>query len=377
MRKSTLKDTALPEFIAIKGKCLGYSVFRGFAALKDLAEISKADIFDQQKNPLGTQRNLSEAHARKAYQYVSERENAFFPEIVLNLRDSSYIRVQKLEPRAQATVYRLTFAKDPRKVGTIVISRLDGNHRIWFADGKQKNFGPIDRPVSFCLLQVNDLKRELELFRDINDNQMGMNTSHLQNITARLLGEKALKVTKPALYIVQKLQRDKNSPLFQKLHEGGKVRKGATLTGLSFANLVNAVQDMLSRSAKLSQFPDADAQYEIIKNFWAALKMWLPKAWTRPSDYIIFKGVGLYTVTYLGVEIIDRCLLKGKFDSKHMYAYLKKLPETDILLARKGMAYAGRAGGRKLANDLIADLEDDGEISLSKLQRLILTSQGS
>ncbi len=34
--------------------------------------------------------------------------------------------------------------------------------------------------------------------------------------------------------------------------------------------------------------------------------------------------------------------------------------------------YAGRAGGRKLANDLIANLEEEGEISLNKLQKMIL-----
>ena len=367
----------LPAFVVIRGKCLGYSAYRGFARLKDLAEISKADIFDQAKNPLGTQRNLSTAHARSAYRYVAESENAFYPEIVLNLRDSSYVRIEKLHAATGATLCRIVFEKDPRKVSKTVVSRLDGNHRLWLADGNTKNFPAIDRPVSFCLLEVNDLRKELELFRDINDNQMGMNTSHLQNITARLLGEKALKVTKPALYIVQKLQKDKNSPLYQKLHEGGKIRKGATLTGLSFANLVNAVQDMLSRSAKLSQFPDADAQYGVIRNFWVAVKRWLPGAWTKPSDYIIFKGVGLYAISYLGVEIIDRCLVKGKFESNHIYAYLKKLPDPEVFRARKGIAYAGRSGGRKLANDLIADLEEEGEISLTKLQRLILDSQST
>src|SRR5687768_12408335 len=139
---------------------------------------------------------------------------------------------------------------------------------------------------------------------------MGMNTSHLQNITARLLGEKALKVNNPSLYIVHQLQRDKTSPFYQQIHEGGKSKRGATLSGLSIANLVNAVRDMLSRSAKLSQFPDADAQFEIVKNYWNAVRKWMPLAWKRPAEYTIFRGVGLYAISYLGVEIIDRCLLK-------------------------------------------------------------------
>ena len=34
--------------------------------------------------------------------------------------------------------------------------------------------------------------------------------------------------------------------------------------------------------------------------------------------------------------------------------------------------YAGRCGGRKLTNDLIANIEEEGEISLARLQKMIL-----
>jgi DGQHR domain-containing protein len=253
---------------------------------------------------------------------------------------------------------------------------LDGNHRLWFADGHETGLEAVQRQVSVCFLQLTDLNQELETFRAINDNQMGMNTSHLQNITARLLGEKALKLRDPALYIVGKLQNDKHSPFYKRIHEGGAIHRGATLAGLTVANLKNAVKDMLSRSAKLPQFPDADAQFQIIKNFWLAVKKWMPDAWRRPKDFIIFKGVGLYAITYLGNEIIDRCLLKGRFAVNDMLVYLKRLPPTDVFSAKGGIPYAGRAGGRKIASDLIADLEDEGEISLSKLQKMILTSNG-
>ena len=109
----------------------------------------------------------------------------------------------------------LAFVKDPTRAGKIIVSRLDGNHRLWCADGHDEDMEPINRPVSFCILELEDREedreKELELFRDINDSQMGMNTSHLQNTTARLLGDKLLKVQNPALYIVQKLTRSSRS----------------------------------------------------------------------------------------------------------------------------------------------------------------------
>jgi len=367
----TKSKPKLPRFPVLVGTCLGHQAYRGFGSLADLAGISKADIFDQDTNRSGTQRNLSVQHARKAYQYVSERPNAFYPEMVLNVRDKSYVKFSQIEEQADVRFGTLEFVKDPRQQGEIVVSRLDGNHRLWFADGHEKGMEPVSRPVSFCLLTLEDLDTELELFRDINDNQMGMNTSHLQNITARLLGEKALKVQNPALYIVQRLMKDKKSPLYGMVHEGGKVRKGATLAGLTIANLTSAVKDMLGRSAKLAQFPDADAQYNVIKNYWMALKKWLPEAWVRPRDYMIFKGVGLYAISYVGIEVIDRSLLKGRFSSNDMLEYLKQLP-SESLASKETLPYAGRGGGRKLANDLIADLEDEGEVSLATLQKMIL-----
>ncbi len=371
MASKTKSKPKLPRFPVLVGTCLGHQAYRGFGSLADLAGISKAEIFDQDTNRSGTQRNLSVQHARKAYQYVSERPNAFYPEMVLNVRDKSYVKFSQIEEQADVRFGTLEFVKDPRQQGEIVVSRLDGNHRLWFADGHEKGMEPVSRPVSFCLLTLEDLDTELELFRDINDNQMGMNTSHLQNITARLLGEKALKVQNPALYIVQRLMKDKKSPLYGMVHEGGKVRKGATLAGLTIANLTSAVKDMLGRSAKLAQFPDADAQYNVIKNYWMALKKWLPEAWVRPRDYMIFKGVGLYAISYVGIEVIDRSLLKGRFSSNDMLEYLKQLP-SESLASKETLPYAGRGGGRKLANDLIADLEDEGEVSLATLQKMIL-----
>lgn len=371
-KTKTAQGLSLPDFPVLVGTCLGHKAYRGFAPLSELARISKADIFDQAKNRLGTQRNLSVQHARKAYKYVEGTPRAFYPEMILNVRDKSYVEFTPLNGRKKVKFGIFKFTKDPTKTEKIIVSRLDGNHRLFFADGHEKGMDPISRFVSFCLLIIEDREKELELFRDINDNQMGMNTSHLQNITARLLGDKLLKVQNPALYISKQLMSDKKSPLYGKVHEGGKVDKDAILSGLTIANLTSGVHDMLTRSTKLAQFPDADAQYKVIKNFWIAVKKWLPKAWNNPRDYAIFKGVGLYAISYVGIEIIDRSLLKGKFSSVDMLQYLKQMPP-ESLASGGTAAYAGRGGGRKLANDLISNLEEEGEVSLSKLQQLILS----
>ena len=114
--------------------------------------------------------------------------------------------------------------------------------------------------------------------------------------------------------------------------------------------------------------------YQIIKNYWSAVKKWIPEAWKRSADFILLKGVGLYAISYLGIDIIDRCLLKGKFTPSDMFAYLHKLPDKEVFSRRGAIALAGRAGGKKIAGDLMKDLEEEGEVSMSKLQKMILSS---
>lgn len=55
-----------------------------------------------------------------------------------------------------------------------------------------------------------------------------------------------------------------------------------------------------------------------------------------------------------------------------IHAYLKQLPDSQVFVAGRGISLAGRAGGRTMANDLIADLEDEDEMSVSNLQKMIL-----
>ena len=91
----------------------------------------------------------------------------------------------------------------------------------------------------------------------------------------------------------------------------------------------------------------------------------------NPKDYVIFKGVGLYAISYIGIDVIDRCLLNGKYGSADMLKYLDQMPK-DSLSRGASSAYAGRGGGRVLANELLEYVSDDGKLSIPALQNLIL-----
>ncbi len=118
---------------------MGVRVVRGYARICDLADVSKPDIYDASSNPTGTQRDLSPKHARDAYEYLKSEDIGFFPEVFLALRDSTsaVVRVTN-EARGYAT---LELAKASiRRSEEIKISRVDGNHRLHFADGHAEGF---------------------------------------------------------------------------------------------------------------------------------------------------------------------------------------------------------------------------------------------
>lgn len=142
------------ELFVMKGKVLGVDFYRGYARLCDLANISEADVFDQKTNPQGTQRDLSPKHARDAYTYVKESELAFWPEVFLCLREQNVITFQPSIHPTYISEKGGTLKVDVKAImnnKSIAISRVDGNHRLYYAGGNFQGFPPIEREVSFCL----------------------------------------------------------------------------------------------------------------------------------------------------------------------------------------------------------------------------------
>src|SRR5947208_867701 len=136
-KKPGSKSKAVATLVvpAVRGRVLGVNVYRGFARLSDLAELSVADVYDQQENPSGTQRDLSIPHARDAHGYVKTHELGFWPEVFLCARLRSAITFTPISDE-HPDIGCLEFHLDRiRKAKSVAISRVDGNHRLHFVDG--------------------------------------------------------------------------------------------------------------------------------------------------------------------------------------------------------------------------------------------------
>ena len=338
--------------------------------MSDLARISLADVFDQKRNPTGTQRDLNLSHAKAAYEYVKTSKLAFWPEVVLCCRKPEVVRFRLLDKRTGAGILTVDAAAIARfhKRKRVAISRLDGNHRLHLAAGLDEELDPIVRTASFCLLV--DLKKheEIALFRDINNNQRRMSTSHLDTISTRLTPEQRLMREQPDLYIAKRLGDDAESPLNGRVYEGGKK---SPEFHVPLRTLHTGVEYLRQRSTKIEQLDDVEAEYLFVRNFWEALKMWVPGAWEEPKKYLLLRGAGLWGACMLGGIVIDRCLEKGKYAAEDMMAVLQSGPAWDWTNEGDFRGYSGRGGALEIATKISREFATDSGVSIKKLAQKI------
>ena len=358
------KKRSTLTYPVVRAKVLGVKVYRGFASVAELAEISKADIYDQQNNPTGTQRDLSSAHARDAYEYVRNHELGFWPEVFLCARKKNVVTFQPVSPECPDLGVLEVDSKALLRASGIAISRVDGNHRLHYADGKESGYSRVDSLISFCLAYDLTIEEEIQLFKDINQNQKPMNTSHLDGIEVRLTPEEELKRRNPDLYIAQRLSRDSASPFHDRVFEGGKKPVGVDIP---LRGLRTGIDYMLSRSTQLPRLEDAEAQYRVIRNYFSAVKKWQPKAWKKPKEYIMLRGSGLWAICFIGAQVIDRSLLQDNFKSDQMLSTLRSGKDWDWSKSGDFKGFSGRGGALEISNRVTSKLYDESRMSTKQL----------
>jgi DGQHR domain-containing protein len=359
---------------AVRAKVLGVKVYRGFAGVADLADASKADIYDQQENPLGTQRDLSPAHARDAYEYVRNRDLGFWPEVFLCARKKDAVTFRPVSPELPDLGVLEIDIEAAREDGEIGISRVDGNHRLHYGDGKQSGYSRVERLISFCLAYDLNREEEIQLFKDINKNQKPMNTSHLDRIEVRLTPEEELKHRNPELYIAQNLARDRDSPFHGRVYEGGKKLVGVDIP---LRGLKTGIEYMLSRSTQLPHLEDAEAQYRVIRNYFNAVKKWQSKPWRTPREYIMLRGAGLWAICFIGAQVIDRALLRSEFKTSQMLTILRSGKEWDWGKRGDFRGLSGRGGALEISKRVTRKLQDESRMSTKDLFDKIMAEDSS
>jgi DGQHR domain-containing protein len=354
--------------VVLRGINLNTEVYRGYASVASIAQVSDADTFKQQDNPDGLQRGLEEAHARKAYRYARgdgypPGQNRAWAEVLLNVRDPSVVRLTAID--AARGFFELEICDElihKKDLPRPQISRTDGNHRLHFAGGdSHANQPPLDEiSVPFAMTIGLAPDAEAFLFMDVNDNQRAMNTSHLDHLKYRLTGEAPLMDTQPELVIAERLIDDPHSPWCGLVFKGGERSQGFK-RGLNLAALRTGIQMSLQQSVKMRPL-DFAAKYAFLRIFWNAVKATYTSEWSTKKSHLM-TGMGIMVFSQVGSDVIDRCIVRSVLAGSlqnEMCAYLRQTQGIYDWHTNTGfVGYGGRSGASKIANDLKRRLSDD------------------
>jgi DGQHR domain-containing protein len=373
-----LTGVAQIEVLAEESKNLDTICYRGSAPLAHLAAISQADVFDQVSNPDGLQRDLSPKHAAEAYDYAYRDRDAeyprAFPEVVLNVRDKSVVRIETLESDTGVKLHRLTFDRNAMRDDKVYVSRVDGNHRLFFADGDNRR-APLLVDAPFQLHVGLTREQERSLFVDINANQKGLNSSHLAVLRSKLTPEEQEIRDHLERWMAKRLaEGDAQSPWHGLIHLGGS-KKGARAQGLTrpvnFASLEGGVKRTITKSQYIHDLTDPEAQYVLVRNYWQAVKEVFREEWARPKDYLLLRNLGVTSMSILGGTIIDRCVPRGTVSVSDMAVYLEQARARfdwgkDASGERSVTGMSGNRAALIIAGEMAEELSDPGSSNLMR-----------
>jgi DGQHR domain-containing protein len=361
--------------LALESKNLDTVCYRGSAPIAELTRMSGADVFDQDLNPEGLQRDLSQKHAAEAYDYVARDADPKFPrawpEVMLNVRDKKVLKVEPVtldvitdgkpasEPAAAALagvqLVGITVDLDAiDNAKTTKISRVDGNHRLFFGagDGKKATRGPLDAVVPFQLHIGLTRDQEAAVFGTTNSEQKGLNTSHLHVIDMRITPEERELERHPERVFARDLSTDVASPWHNLVHMGGskakKDVKGRPIDRIYRPVNFVALEQGLRRTLRTSQYlkeRGTDVQYGLLRNYWQAMKEVYPEAFADPREYLILKNLGVATFSQLAGMVIDRCLVEGAVECEDMVKFIEATKGT-VDWHRESADVAGMSGNR-------------------------------
>lgn len=359
------------SIIALKSDNLDTVCFRGSAPMADLTRISQADVFDQETNHSGLQRDLSRRHALDAYEYVAKPKEdgkpRAFPEVVLNVRNKNVITMDDVPMPAgtPAHLVKVTFDLDAiERARNVAVSRMDGNHRLMYGNGDGKDRAALDSQVPFQLHVGLKREEEMSLFLDINAEQKGLNSSHLNYLRSTLTPDEVELKSHRERVFARMLADDAGSPWHGLVHLGGS-KTGTKAAGqtrpVNFVALQSATKRILRKSQNIGDLSGPEQQYQLIRSYWNAVAATWPEAWEDTTQYLL-KNFGVNALAELGAYVIDRCMSAGDVEQHDMEAMLADIKDNvdwhqDVSPRDGGLAgLSGNQGVKAITGQLVKKL---------------------
>ncbi len=397
--------------ICLIARNLNLLSLRGSSRLDRLALVSAPDVYDSILNPQGTQRDTIEKHARETFAYAKdaaqlpvEVEPRAFPDILLNVRDLAAVEFYSVDDTDQVVDFTsfmdeaefsspilgvrvdLNQVKFPKEKRQPAISRVDGNHRL---SGAELYFDDAKDPISpsqldempnvpFSLFVGLDVLEEGRLFRDVNDNQVGVKAADLDSLEYRLSTPEQLKSDPKKLPLYIAVEISKEGRAFEDIVFSGGSRKGLQEKNLKPLININALKSAIAILMKSGavvfrsdQFrDDADGTTNLINNFWTAVRRTFPEAWDNKRDFILLQSIGLNGFADFGGKLIERAVGDGSAEIADFERYLAPV-RTAVPLSRSRFEGIAGAGGATFVSTKLQAASSPAAVNLERIKRQV------
>jgi DGQHR domain-containing protein len=366
--------------VCLLGRNLNSVSIRGFTNIAKLASVSGPDTFDPVDNPLGTQRALAPKHSREAGNYAleslnisMERDIRVFPEVMLNIRDTSVVvvvnpvtgkpltkselRLTGLEDSIPVEV-KIKVSKLDRPVSRYEpqIARVDGNHRLSQISKilEESEVTLEEFPVVPFALHIGlSRHQETKLFVDINKNHKGMSTNLILTMGSTLAGASMRDaIGKRADYLAVELAKQR---LFKGMVDlgGDKANFQANFgvsPPISLSLLRYSMKSLMAQAPQTSvRFrAEPERMLEVISIYFQALAQVLPEMWGDKERFILFKSIGMIGFGQLGGYLLEILHTKKDLSVSDFAPYLNLVARKVNLESRAWAGIAGAAGGKKV-----------------------------
>jgi DNA sulfur modification protein DndB len=275
----------------IRGASAGRDVLLGFASAKDLHASSFADVLDEATGR-GYQRRFSPQHSLDFRRYIQKDGSATIP-LTFNLRprdDDAW----RLEPKGDGMLQLVL------RPGVRVLSQVDCQHRLGYLADQD-----IELPfMSFIGLSERE---ETAIFDVINGKAKGLSKSLLDYHDAQL--SENLSAERPELFIALFLNSEPSSPWHQRLDIGGVATSGMERRA-SLRTMQKAAKQFF-RKIRAGRPITVDDAALAARNFWVAVVQLLPQSFTKPRNYLVTKGIGVYALMEIAADLVLECSQQG------------------------------------------------------------------
>lgn len=316
----------------MRGRSLDRPALLGFASARVLYAESFADVLDEASGR-GYQRRLNSRHSLDFRRYVQEPGSTTIP-LTFNLRgrEGDGWHLVEQDDAVSLNLY----------AGARPLAQVDCQHRLG-------HLSDLDVELPFMTFIGLCEREEMEIFGIINGKAKGLSNSLLDFHDAQLCSDLASE--RPELLVALHLKNEPSSPWYNRLDLGGN-----QVSGLERRASLRTMQKACRILTKRLKPRSADDIARIAHDFWCAVALVMPDAFSKPRKSLVTKGIGVYALTDLAADFVLEAPTGARCDAAYFAAIVSDLAPMLDWGNDGPLGGLGGEGGARRAADILREL---------------------